>query len=141
MNLPTPSNHLGGHWKLFSEHVFSPPHVHTLYGTRSTFTLQHHQIPPVSHSLSHQTSFLHHSPHQITIYNHPSPIRTLKWRKETPILILKYHPTTTSTTPPSIYKSLLEHHQTPQTPPNSSYIPSKHLSNPPRTIKHDFQHH
>ena len=103
MNLPTPPNHLGGHWKLFSEHVFSPPHVHTLYGTRSTFTLQHHQIPSSCHSITHQTSFPHHSPHQLTIYNHPSPIRTLKCREGTPILILKYHPTTTSTTPPSIY--------------------------------------
>ena len=141
MNLRTPPNHLGGHSQRFSEHVFfTPPCPYTLW-TRSTFTLHHHQRPPSSPSLSHQTSFLHHSPHQLTIDNHPSPIRTLKWRKITPILILKYHPTTTSTTPPTISNSLLEHHQTPQTPPNSSYIPSKHLSNPPRTIKHDFQHH
>ena len=140
MNLPTPPNHLGGHWKLFSEHVFSPPHVHTLYGTRSTFTLQHHQRPPFSHSLSHQTSFLHHSPHQLTIYNHPSSIPTLEPQNKNPHFDFKIPPHYYIYDTPKHIQSLLEHHQTPQTPPKSSYISSKHLSNPPRTIKHDFQH-
>ena len=62
---------------VFQNMFFSPPPCPYTLWTRSTFTLDHHQRPPSSHSLSHQTSFLHHSPHQLTIYNHPSPIRTL----------------------------------------------------------------
>ena len=102
----------------------SPPPKTTIF----SFPLSSNLIP------SSFTSSTHHL--------QPSVTHSDTYGKNlTPILILKFHPTTTSTTPPTISNSLLEHHQTPQTPPNSSYIPSKHLSNPPRTIKHDFQHH
>ena len=102
----------------------SPPPKTTIF----SFPLSSNLIP------SSFTSSTHHL--QPSVTHSDTYGKTL-----TPILILKFHPTTTSTTPPTISNSLLEHHQTPQTPPNSSYIPSKHLSNPPRTIKHDSQHH
>ena len=138
MNLPTPPNHLGGHSQRFSEHVFfTPPCPYTLW-----YSLNFHTSAPPNTTIfafplssdlipSSFTSSTHHL--QPSVTHSDTYGKTL-----TPILILKFHPTTTSTTPPTISNSLLEHHQTPQTPPNSSYIPSKHLSNPPRTIKHDF---
>ena len=140
MNLRTPPNHLGGHSQRFSEHVFFTPPM----SIHSMDSLNFHTSPPPKTTIfsfplssnlipSSFTSSTHHLQPSVT---HSDS----QMQRGDPHFDFKIPPHYYIYDTPKHIQSLLEHHQTPQTPPKSSYISSKHLSNPPRTIKHDFQH-
>ena len=140
MNLPPPPNHLGGHSQRFSEHVFFTPPM----SIHSMDSLNFHTWPPPKTTIfsfplssnlipSSFTSSTHHLQPSVTHSD-------TQMEKGNPHFDFKIPPHYYIYDTPKHIQSLLEHHQTPQTPPKSSYISSKHLSSPPRTIKHDFQH-
>ena len=118
---------------------FTPPCPYTLW-----YSLNFHTSAPpntIILSFNHSSNLIPSSFASATHHLQPSVTHSdSQMQRGDPHFDFKIPPHYYIYDTPKHIQSLLEHHQTPQTPPKSSYISSKHLSNPPRTIKHDFQH-